>query len=307
MKNRRFPLIFVASVFGIVAWASVTLREEYQVTMTVPLTLEGTPPGQAIKSPLPRTIQLRLRGDGWKLATLALAREPKLVFSVAELPSSNRLIVFNDVAERLSLSSGIHLVEMKPDSVRIELDHATFKTVPVLLDCAMAFREGYGLVGGTTITPESVAITGAESVLKNINAWRTERRTFDDLKGPIIEEIPLASPGTADLAFSVSTVRIVINVEAFAEKVFYGLPVEVTSVPGDREVILIPPKIEVVVRAGIRQLAALSTPDFRVSADYAVIAADTTGNIDVSINAPAGVQLVAKRPDHLQYIVRRRL
>jgi hypothetical protein len=305
MKNRRIPLMLVASVFGVVAWASVTLREEYQITMTVPFKLEGVPTGMAVKSPLPHSLQLRFRGDGWKLAGMTLGRKPGLVFSVTDLPTANRVIVFNDVAERLSLASGVRLVEMKPDSVRVELDRSVVKSVPVILNCTMSYREGYGQVGTVSVVPDSVSITGAESILRNITSWRTERKTFDDLKAPVAAEIPLAPAGTADLKFSANAVRVSINVEPFAEKVFYGVPVEVTSVPGNREVILIPPKIEVVVRAGIRQLATLTSADFHVTTDFERIVADTTGSIDVSINAPPGVQVVTKRPDHLQYIVRK--
>jgi hypothetical protein len=38
-----------------------------------------------------------------------------------------------------------------------------------------------------------------------------------------------------------------------------------------------------------------------------MILADTTGIIDPEITAPAGIQVVSRRPEHLQYVVRRRL
>jgi hypothetical protein len=177
----------------------------------------------------------------------------------------------------------------------------------VLLDCAASFREGYGQVGPISISPDSIILIGAESVLLTIDSWKTERRLFDNVRAPLDVDIPLAPPAPYAISFSRQSVHVSINVEPFAEKVLNGLAVDVLAVPGNREVILIPPKIEIVVRAGIRQLSSLVAADFRVSAQYARIIADTTGLVDPDISYPAGVQLVSKRPEHLQYIVRKRL
>jgi len=83
--------------------------------------------------------------------------------------------------------------------------------------------------------------------------------------------------------------------------------VEIRSEAPNREVILIPPKIEIVARGGIKQLSNISPSDFRVSINYRAILTDTTGIVDPDITAPQGIQVVSRRPEHLQYVVRRRL
>ena len=201
----------------------------------------------------------------------------------------------------------MRLLDVKPDSLRIEMGPTERKRVPVVLDCLASFREGYGQVGPTSVAPDSVTLTGAATVLRDIDGWKTEHRVFENLRGSLDAEVALASADPYEIGFSVPAVRIAILVEPFAEKIIPGLPVQVSAVPANREVILIPPRIEIVVRAGIRQLSALSAADFRVETSYVEIAADSTGAIDTDVTCPAGVQLVTKRPDHLQYIVRKRL
>jgi hypothetical protein len=223
------------------------------------------------------------------------------------LPSARRPLTFNDFADRISLPPGVRLVDAKPDSLLIELGPAVRKRVPVILDCLAGFREGYGQVGPTSVAPDSVTLTGAGSLLRTIDAWKTERRVFENIRGSLDAEVPLASADPFEIALSVQAVRIAISVEPFAEKIIPGLPVQVNAVPASREVILIPPRIEIVVRAGIRQLSALSAGDFRVVTEYAGIAADSSGVVDTDVSCPAGVQLVTKRPERLQYIVRKRL
>jgi hypothetical protein len=307
MQQRSLYIAIFSTLFGVLAWLSVTMREDYVATVASPFVLQEIPAGLAVQTPLPRTIQLRFRGEGWRMAGVMFAHAPSIVFAANSLPAGHRPLTFNDFADHISLAPGVRLLEVKPDSLRIELGPAARKRVPVVLDCLAGFREGYGQVGPTSVAPDSVTLTGAESVLRGIDSWKTERRVFENIRGPLDAEVPLVSAAPYEIAFSVPSVRIAISVEPFAEKVITGLTVQVSAVPASREVILIPPRIEIVVRAGIRQLSALSAGDFRAATDYANIAADSTGAIAPDVSCPAGVQLVTKRPEHLQYIVRKRL
>ncbi len=307
MQQRSLYIAIFSTLFGVLAWVSVTMREDYETTVAVPLVLQEIPAGMAVETPLPHMMQLRFRGEGWRLAGVLLGRTPVIALSTSSLPAGHRPLTFNDFADHISLAPGVRLLDVKPDSLRIELGSAVRKRVPVVLDCLASFREGYGQVGPTSVAPDSVTLTGAATVLRGLDSWKTERRVFENIRASLDAEVPLASADPYEVAFSVPSVRIAISVEPFAEKIIPGLPVQVVAVPANREVILIPPRIEIVVRAGIRQLSALNAADFRVETSYAEIAADSTGAIDTDVSCPAGVQLVTKRPDHLQYIVRKRL
>ncbi|HUI10943.1 MAG TPA: hypothetical protein VL221_11485 [Bacteroidota bacterium] len=306
MDRRSIYIAIVSTLFGVLAWVSVTMREDYETSIASPFVLQDIPPGMAVETPLPRELLLRFRGEGWRLAGVLLARAPAVVFSALSLPPHHRPLTFTDFADHVALPPGVRLVEVKPDSLEVALGPSVRRRVPVLLDCVAGFREGYGQVGPVFVAPDSVTLTGAESVLRTIDAWKTERRVFDNVRGPIDAEVPLASPDPWAVALSVPSVRIAIAVEPFAEKIIAGIPVEVTGTSAHREVILIPPRIEIVVRAGIRQLSGLSAADFRATTSYGAVAADSTGLIDADVACPAGVQLVTRRPEHLQYIVRRR-
>ena len=307
MKKPRLHIVITSGLFGIIVWLSVSMSDQFQITVPVPLTVENVPEGWAVRTAVPSALQVKLRGDGWRLAALLLGPSLRLDIPLNSLPAGNRAISFNDVADRISLRPGVQLVDMKPDSVFLGLDRFVRKKIPVLLDCTVSFRDGYGQVGAFIVEPDSVTIGGAESVLATIESWRTQKTAFEDLKNPVETNVPLAASNTYLITLSVPTVQVRINVQPIAEKVFSGLPVEIYAVPSNREVILIPPKIDAVVRGGIKQLSNLSSNDFRVSVNYATILSDTTGTVDAEIGAPGGVQVVSKQPEPLQYIVRKRL
>jgi YbbR domain-containing protein len=216
------------------------------------------------------------------------------------------MLTFGEVAERVSLRPGIALVAVQPDSLLLELDRLAQKRVPVVPDYAMTFREGYGQSGSALMVPDSVTISGAESVLAGIHEWKTARQVFTDVRAPIDTEVGLAVNELYDVSPSAKRVHLSITVEPFAEKVFNGLAVEIVAPPSDREVIFLPPKIEVVVRGGIRRLANLGPGDLRVTVPYGTIVSDTSGVVDPAVAQPAGIQIVTKKPERVQYIVRKR-
>lgn len=306
MKKRRLHIVITTTLIGIFLWLSVTLREQYQVTVAAPLIIDEIPDGMAVRTPVPRTIQLKFRGDGWRLAGLLLGPDISVHIPLSALPQGNRTITMNEIAERIAYPSSVQLVSVHPDTVAVRLDRQSSIRVPVMPDFTVSFKEGYGQVGTVLLSPDSVTVTGAERVLGQITAWKTSHMAFDGLKAPVEQVVPLAQSEDLMVSCSPPSVRVRINVQPFAEKVFSGLPVDVRGVPANRDVIFIPPKMEIVTRGGIRQLASVLPVDFQISVPYDRILADTTGTIEPEVVAPSGIQIVARRPEKLQYIVRKR-
>jgi hypothetical protein len=295
----------IALVFGILAWTVVNLKEHFVVSLRAPVEVYDIPDGWAVSTPLPSTVEVKVRGEGWPLAGVLFGRSPRLRFSMNGRPGGTRVFLRADVADQIALPEGVVLVDLKPDSLRVELDRAISKRVPVDLSLIPTFRDGYGQVGPMSVSPDSVTVTGAESVLRGIRSWKTERAAFEDLKSPVEERIQLAPAGKYAIALSAREVKVSINVEPFAERILAGLPIEPKDLPGDREIIFLPPRIDVTVRAGIKQLAALQRSDLKASASYTHILADSTGTVQVDIECPQGVQIVLRQPERVQYVVRK--
>jgi YbbR domain-containing protein len=307
MKKRRIYIIFVATLFAVLVWVSVNMSYQYQTSAAVPLIVQNLPPGKAIKTPIPRFLQIRVRGEGWRLATLAFGSDLKFVLDVNSLTPNQRMLTMNDVSERLNMPPGTVLAAMKPESLVVDLEKYAEKRIPVMLDGVVSLRDGFIQISSPTFSPESVTVGGAMSVAEKITSWNTVYTVIRDVKSSLDISIPLAAAEEYRLSFTPSEVMMHMKVEPFAEKRFSGIPVEVVSAPSDREVILIPPKIEIVVRGGIEQLSSLTPADFRASVEYAMILSDSSGTMDIDISSPPGALIVSKKPDHLQYIIRKRL
>lgn len=307
MKLKGSHIILLSVVFGVLVWFSVAMSDQYHLVVWAPLSIESVPAGKSVRTSVPPTLELKLRGSGWQVASLFWASELKLSFPYSMFNGQRRAITLTDVAELIGRRPGLQLIAMSPDSIFVELDRMAWRTIPVQLDCQMLFKDGYGQIGPAVVVPESVTIAGAESVIRTIDAWNTTHTIFENVKVPIDADIPLASSMLYMVSFSTPKVHIRINVEPFAEKTLGGIPVDAVSVAANRELILIPPRIDLVVRGGIRQLSLLTPDDLHVRVNYAAVLADSSGSVEAEVQAPSGVQIVARKPERLQYVVRKRM
>lgn len=307
MKQKRIHIVLATTLFAALLWVSINLGNTFQTLVVVPLTITGLPPEMAMQAPVPRSLLLKLRGEGWRLAQLSLGADVQCTIDLTSLPPGQSTITMTDVVERLALPGGVQSLDMNPDSIIVAFDSLAERRVPVVLDYSATFRDRYGQVGPAVATPDSVTLSGAASVLAAINAWRTAPAVFKDLKAPVEVTMPLAESDRYQIAVMPREIRLRIDVQWFAEKVLSGIAVEVHSVPPHREVILVPPRLELVVRGGVDVLSQMHPADVRASLDYGIILSDTTGALIPDITAPPGVQIVSCRPERLQYIVRKRL
>ncbi len=80
-----------------------------------------------------------------------------------------------------------------------------------------------------------------------------------------------------------------------------------SSVPPGREIIFIPPRLDIVVRGGIEQLAAIGEGPFSAVVDFAELEKDSTGYAVPTLRIPDGLKVIERSPKRFQFIIRKRL
>lgn len=293
-----------ALLFSFLLWFSISMSEKYAYQVAAPLVIHSVPEGKALSSPLPREVRLRFYDTGWRLAKLAWSPGMEWVIDLANAP--NRPLTVGDIAEQLSQKLGVQPVSMIPESLHISLDAIITKRVRVLPVFDAVYRSGYGAVGKPVVIPETVTVTGAQQIVQLIQEWPTVRQTFADVRQPIAVSIPLADT-IQSLVFSPRSVRLQIDVQAIVEKSFTGIPIELVSLPKNREVLLSAPTVDIVLRGGIEQLAAIRHSTLKAIIDYRTILEDTSGMLQPEILLDSSVQIVKRTPERVQYVLRKKL
>ncbi|MGA9407814.1 MAG: CdaR family protein [Bacteroidota bacterium] len=305
MKNKNLHVIIFSTLFAAALWLSINLGYDYQTAVSIPLVLENIKPNRSLAKSVPLSVKVKVRASGWQLVGLYFVPNVRYVLDVSDISSRFNFVTNKDIMERLKLPEGIHTVEIKPDSILVLLDDKIKKTVPVEPVVTMNFRDGYGIVGDIKSIPDSITLTGAKSLLDKIDRWQTDPLQFSNLKSDVNTRAGLSDTMSFGVTPSPAAVSIQIDVQPIAEKSFKGIPVEVDQVPGNRVVVLIPPKIDIIVRGGIEEVAAVDQKDFSSYIDYKSILLDTTGFIQPVVTTPKNITIVRQVPEQLQYVVRK--
>lgn len=307
MDKKRYHIIIASVIFAILTWLSINMRDEYTITKQIPVVLENMKEGQALKYPLPTNVNVRLRGNGWQLAGLYLSPDVKYFIDVSSIGEDKFIITGHDLLEHIKLPVALQPIDVKPDTLTLGLDEYGEKEVPVETRIVLEFRDGYGQVGPMQLLPESLRIGGSQTILANISGWPTEYRKFDNLHSPLDVDIPLETPSTHSIELFTSSTHLRLNVQPFAEKSLSGIAISCQDVPLNREVIFIPPKVDLIARGGIDQLARLTDTDFQPTVPYGDLVQDTVTSVVPHLNEIDGVKIVSIKPEHVRFIIRKKL
>lgn len=306
MKFHNVHILLATTLFAGLLWFSVSLSDQYQIYVHAPIVVRGLPAGKAIANPLPRAVRLTFNDYGWRLAKFLWGANIDWVIDLSLLPAPQQVLTLRDVAEQISTRLGIQPIAMVPESVYIRLDDVESKRIPIQPHIDVSWREGYGQVGDAVVQPESVTVSGAKRVVGSLQSWRTVYRRFDRVRESIDVFLPLADTNVL-LIFTPSRVKLSVPVQQLAEKMFAHIPLELVSVPSNREVLLSPPYLDIVVRGGIEQLADVGLRAVRAVVDYRAILADTSGTVEPQIILPPGLRVVRKTPERVQYVLRKKI
>ncbi len=298
--------MFIAAFFAAILWLFVTLRLEYQEKIQLPLQVVNVRSGFAVKSPLPNSITLRINASGWRLAMMRWMKETPFVLDGSALDRGTTIELEKLISRMITLPADVQVLDINPDLLHIEIEQKITKKIPVLPDLDLKLRDGYITVGNITAVPDSVEVTGARSVVEEFRDVTTQKIIMKDVYLPIHITAVLQDTFEVPLTFSDHHVDLAYDVQPYAEKVLNRIPIELTEVPSNRTVILLPSVVDITVRGGVSQLALLTESEIAASIQYRAILADTTGVIKPVLSTPSWAEVVAVKPDRIQYVIRRK-
>jgi YbbR domain-containing protein len=305
VKENKITIFLFSVLFAFLVWISVNLGNTFQTTLELPVTIENLRPTQAIASPLPSSITLRIQGTGWHLVNAMLSPGMHYMIDFSSMSRRDTLFTFRNLAERINLPKEIIVFETSPETVFVRLDQKISKNIVVEPKITALFREGFGMVGRIRIEPDSIVVTGARALLSDILLWNTRPLTINDINTPVSVVIPLVDSLSNEITLSHSYAKVYFDVQPIAERTIDNIPVEVNQVPGNRSMVLIPPTVSIIIRSGVNAITPLQEKDFYAFIDYKSILLDTSGFVQPIIHGPDNVQIVRQIPDRIQYVVRK--
>jgi len=184
----------------------------------------------------------------------------------------------------------------------VGLDPIVTKKVAIEFISEIEYKEGYKSLGIVTLSPDSVDVSGPSEVVDNISSVITESFVKKDVSETINGTLRLQNPNNSILVLSNETTELQLIVEEFTQKRL-KLHVEVTNVPGDIELKLIPESIDVSFEVSLSEFNSISEKDFRIVCNYATRSSEENFMIPKLLIIPDGLYHIELETKKIEYLI----
>lgn len=287
--GNRGAAFTVCVLLSFVLWLSLSLQEQRMVTVDFPVVLEELPDGQALVERPPSTVSVKLQGTGLDL--LALLFDPPSVEAEA---NQGRV----DVREALTLpqANDAQIEAVTPSVIEVATDERIERRLPVQSRLRIRTASSHELVDEPTVTPDSITVFGAKSIVESLSSWPTDSLVLEDVRDTVRTRVSLADSLTGLVDRTVDRVDVEVRAGKFAVET-REVTVEVTGVPAGQDLVdLQPATIRIRYRVLFDQLfKSRRSSRFFATVSYNQIRSDTTGYVEPQIDVPS--DLVIRNPE----------
>jgi hypothetical protein len=314
-KRQRFRWSIGATVIALSLWAILSLSQTYTWDLSVPFSPVIDTTSETLSAPVPRTVSVSFRGDGWTLMQLRLFRDLECRVRPIGQPTASDdtsrvfTVTEQELIRSISTPSSIQVESVRPGTVRLSLTDIATKKVPLTYpEVSIGARKGFQVIGRIAVAPDSVLLRGPSEVLGQISRWHTKPLDVDDVYEKIDAPVPVNDSLYGVISVEPATATVKADVQEVAEIQFEGLRISNRETVSDSTVRLqlYPDRVTITLRGGAKELASLEDGDVIPYVNCAP-SVDTTGYAVVRVSLPPEIdaRVIAIEPSRIRYVWRR--
>jgi len=302
LGRERLVVFIVSFILALCLWLMVNLSRDYNLNVELPIKLGSVPENKALVTKLPKTATVSVMGEGWKLINL-YNNPPRINVDV----SDTQVNLFDQVQQQMNAMPDISVQKVQPLILNLKLEDRVSKRVPIRSRVHIAFDDQYGMVGGHNLQPDSITVSGATSLIKNIRDWPTDSVTIEDVSSNISQVVKLKDPGEV-IDLSRNEVMFNAKVEQFTEGEI-KVNIETQNLPKGRSVSYSPSTVNVKFNIPIDEYTNLkNTNPFKAFVNYSQIQRDSTGFVAPQIQQVADtteyhINIRSFQPNRVAYFI----
>ena len=272
---------------------------EEPASALVPVELSVRPP--AGRSVMHTDGPVRALVSGPRRELLRLSASPMRVTRVLPDTTAGDMVEIELGPGDLELPRGadVHIQDVQPRAVAVQLDSTFQRVVPVRADVRLSPEAGH-VLSAIAVVPGTVRLLGPRAAIQAIDSARTEPLEVARADGTVEETLALDTSGFGRVRAVPSVVTVRVDIEARGERMLTGVPVRL---PSDLAAVARPERatVSVRVRGAASRLGALSRDSVPVVVDW--VGPPGPGRAGLRVLAPVGIEATAL-PDSVTLVRR---
>ena len=309
LRYNKWLLHYKVKLFSLLSafllWFFIVTDHHYNHVINVSLHLMNKQAGLILKEPVPSKVTVLFRGSGKALLAL-MFRDIRIDLDLHQTDRLEEFAITVDKIKGIPLGMDVtpqRIIE--PNSVTVHLDRFVEKRVIIRPDISFIPADGYIHVGSIILNPDSVIVSGPETIVDTVSEIRTVRREFKNVIKKIDGKVPLVHMDWETVEYTLDDVRFEADIQRIGERTINEIPVSVVRVPQGVRVIVVPSTFSLKVQGGVNVLAKLKKEDIVATIDFRRRYLYRGKHIPAMIDVPEGITFSDARPKNFELIVER--
>lgn len=302
-------------LLAFIFWFLNALSKEMNGRIDYPVRYMNFPDDRALVNELPDHLNILISGPGYSIIQTRLDGRKqhlnidldKANIKIQEDKEKLKFYILSfGLREQFSsqLPSDFSIVSIAPDTILFEFDLVSSRKVPVVPNIEVNTQRQYFIHGDIVCKPDSIVISGPNTIVDTIKAVYTKHHLFDQLNKT--EEKTLGLTAISKISFSERRSVITVPVEQFTEAVI-ELPVTMLNIPDTAYIRLFPNKVTLQCIVALSDYNNLLDASIEAVVDLKDLDVMVTNRLKVELeDLPDYVSQVRINPQYVEYLIERR-
>lgn len=307
--GRRFYVFIISLFLASGFWVLNALNKTYSEAVTLQIKYINLDDNQAFSSIPISKINVNLSGDGYSLVQLKNAAETDtLIIDLSTLEFKNEkyfkraIIPTSDVLSSLKreLNNNIIITRVSIDSIEIVTEVGTVKELEIKPNFTLTLKNGMVLKRPVYCEPAFVNVSGPLSKVDELTELATHEYDLNTISEYTEVMVPLSFNKNV-LIPEFNEVKLIAKVEALTEGSI-EVPIQISGLPGNKRVRLLPNKVEVKYSTGLSHYDFVNPELFDVIVKFEDVVKNSS-KVPVYVRTvPSYINVIQFYPEQVGYL-----
>ena len=218
-SNKDLKIVILCIIGATIIWFLSALNKNYTTVIKCPIELSYERDSTIEVITPPRNVQVNVSGVGWDLLkqSLSFRRDPLLIS--VESPIETKRIAGYTIQPLISQHlSSLNLNFVVTDTIYFDIQRLRKKKLFVYVDSTkVSLRDFHQIISPLNVSPDSVTITGHESLITTLSDTLSVRLPQDEIDNNYSEKIYIDNFDLSLVSFSPSEIDISFNVSEYVD------------------------------------------------------------------------------------------
>lgn len=306
-RGRDMLLFLLFLAISFVFWLLLTLNNEIQEDIEIPVQLTSVPDSVTLISTMPPAINVSVRDKGSSLVRYVWGHVPAMGIDFDDYVKDENRLVLNETELngrlRSFFGSGVQIVSVKPDSINLFYTSRPGRRAKVIINADVRANYQYIVSGPITANVDSVELFSVEPLPAKLTTVTTMPVVQTNLRDTTAVEVKIAP--IAGVRIIPDKISVSIPVEPLISK-RQIIPIETRNVPDGMNMITFPSKIEASYLVPMSSYNE-ARPDIKAYVDYEATFDGTQAKLSVAVSYHTDAyRNLSFSPDSVEYVIERK-